>query len=323
MYPTPQAPRFGNGRTITDLAKRIFTEISVRVEGGGKGQSDPRASVNDIRRSTAGVLQQMSRVSRTASGQATNTPTRNQPAAFSTSGQLALPPPTSKTTTSTVMTAEPEENNKDAEKVEEPEIPDVSNHSTDDFLSATDLKTLTTAMSIAEIAEDSPDINVSNPDLRRALLLPRAAGGIDLSPKETESFLRRVSTDRAALARAGREGPKVDEANVSRINTVEREVVDTAEAVTTAIENGADKETIDLLEALKRAKEEALKKAKEERERQQALERAAQAALRRMGVCVAGFRWIQQGNGGWRCAGGSHYVSGAQVAAEMAHGGSS
>ncbi|OQD90595.1 hypothetical protein PENANT_c001G07088 [Penicillium antarcticum] len=41
-------------------------------------------------------------------------------------------------------------------------------------------------------------------------------------------------------------------------------------------------------------------------------EQANQAKLRKMGVCVAGYRWIQQ-SGGYRCAGGSHWVSDAQL----------
>ncbi|KAF8213839.1 P-loop containing nucleoside triphosphate hydrolase protein [Mycena galopus ATCC 62051] len=41
-------------------------------------------------------------------------------------------------------------------------------------------------------------------------------------------------------------------------------------------------------------------------------EAKAQAALRSMGVCVAGFRWIKQ-SGGYRCAGGAHFVSDAQL----------
>ena len=49
--------------------------------------------------------------------------------------------------------------------------------------------------------------------------------------------------------------------------------------------------------------------AEEQRRRQ---EQAAQKILREMGVCVAGFRWINQG-GGYRCAGGSHFVSDAQL----------
>jgi len=41
-------------------------------------------------------------------------------------------------------------------------------------------------------------------------------------------------------------------------------------------------------------------------------EQAAQRKLRSMGLCVAGFRWIKQ-TGGYRCAGGSHFVSDAQL----------
>lgn len=41
-------------------------------------------------------------------------------------------------------------------------------------------------------------------------------------------------------------------------------------------------------------------------------EARAQEKLRTMGVCPAGFRWIKQGDG-YRCAGGSHWVSSAQL----------
>ncbi|KAJ7241901.1 P-loop containing nucleoside triphosphate hydrolase protein [Mycena haematopus] len=41
-------------------------------------------------------------------------------------------------------------------------------------------------------------------------------------------------------------------------------------------------------------------------------EAKAQAALRSMGVCEAGFRWIKQ-SGGYRCAGGFHFVTDAQL----------
>ena len=55
---------------------------------------------------------------------------------------------------------------------------------------------------------------------------------------------------------------------------------------------------------LRRAREEAQKKGKEEAE--------AQKKLRAMGVCPVGFRWIKQG-AGYRCAGGGHFVSNAQL----------
>ncbi|KAL9620613.1 MAG: hypothetical protein Q9160_004867 [Pyrenula sp. 1 TL-2023] len=59
-----------------------------------------------------------------------------------------------------------------------------------------------------------------------------------------------------------------------------------------------------------RAMQEKMEKLKRERERQQEerrKEEVAQMKLRQMGVCVAGFRWIKQ-RGGYRCAGGTHWV---------------
>ncbi|KFZ12367.1 hypothetical protein V502_07117, partial [Pseudogymnoascus sp. VKM F-4520 (FW-2644)] len=50
------------------------------------------------------------------------------------------------------------------------------------------------------------------------------------------------------------------------------------------------------------------RKAEEKRKRQEA---KAQAKLRSMGVCPVGFRWIKQ-SGGYRCAGGSHWVDDAK-----------
>ncbi|CAG8380537.1 unnamed protein product [Penicillium salamii] len=41
-------------------------------------------------------------------------------------------------------------------------------------------------------------------------------------------------------------------------------------------------------------------------------EQANQMKLKSMGVCVAGYHWIKQ-SGGYRCAGGSHWVSDAQL----------
>ncbi|PQE16474.1 nfx1-type zinc finger-containing 1 protein [Rutstroemia sp. NJR-2017a BBW] len=52
------------------------------------------------------------------------------------------------------------------------------------------------------------------------------------------------------------------------------------------------------------------RRAEEEKRRKQ--EAQAQTKLREMGVCCAGFRWIKQA-GGYRCAGGAHFVSNAQL----------
>ena len=46
----------------------------------------------------------------------------------------------------------------------------------------------------------------------------------------------------------------------------------------------------------------------EERQRAIAKEVEVQAKLQRCGKCCAGFRWLREGSG-WRCAGGSHYIT--------------
>jgi hypothetical protein len=53
------------------------------------------------------------------------------------------------------------------------------------------------------------------------------------------------------------------------------------------------------------------KRAKEEKRK----EAEAQKKLRDIGICEAGFRWIKQ-EGGYRCAGGYHFVSDATLASQ-------
>lgn len=67
---------------------------------------------------------------------------------------------------------------------------------------------------------------------------------------------------------------------------------------------------------MERRKQEAMlekiRKEKEAMEEARRKEQQAQTKLRRMGLCVQGFRWLKQ-SGGYRCAGGSHWVSDAQL----------
>lgn len=60
-------------------------------------------------------------------------------------------------------------------------------------------------------------------------------------------------------------------------------------------------------EHLARIEQERKKKAEERRK-----EEAVQTKLRQMGLCPVGFRWIKQA-GGYRCAGGTHWMSNAQL----------
>jgi hypothetical protein len=61
-----------------------------------------------------------------------------------------------------------------------------------------------------------------------------------------------------------------------------------------------------------REAEEKLRIARVEEERKRKEEAKAQTKLRQMGVCPVGFRWIKQSTG-YRCAGGSHFVSNAEL----------
>lgn len=66
-------------------------------------------------------------------------------------------------------------------------------------------------------------------------------------------------------------------------------------------------------------KADEFRRKKEEEERRKKQEATVQTKLRSMGVCVAGFRWIRS-NGGYRCAGGSHFVTNAALGIDGAEG---
>ncbi|KAE8154703.1 P-loop containing nucleoside triphosphate hydrolase protein [Aspergillus avenaceus] len=67
------------------------------------------------------------------------------------------------------------------------------------------------------------------------------------------------------------------------------------------LERRAKEEELDRLKKLREAAEEARRK-----------EQATQKKLKTMGVCCMGYRWIKQASG-YRCAGGSHFVSNVQL----------
>lgn len=62
-------------------------------------------------------------------------------------------------------------------------------------------------------------------------------------------------------------------------------------------------------ERAKRAREAARLQKLEEEQRKEA---RVQQKIRQMGLCVAGFRWLKV-SGGYRCAGGSHFLSNGQL----------
>ncbi|KAL7619886.1 hypothetical protein AAE478_010433 [Parahypoxylon ruwenzoriense] len=73
-----------------------------------------------------------------------------------------------------------------------------------------------------------------------------------------------------------------------------------------------EKRRIEAALKAKREAEEKLRRAQEEAEKKRRQELAVQKKIRDMGICPQGFRWIKEG-GGYRCAGGSHYLSDSQL----------
>lgn len=65
-------------------------------------------------------------------------------------------------------------------------------------------------------------------------------------------------------------------------------------------------------ERKRREELERLEQIRKRREEERRREKAAQEKLQKMGVCVRGFQWIKQ-SGGYRCAGGSHFVGDRQL----------
>jgi hypothetical protein len=101
------------------------------------------------------------------------------------------------------------------------------------------------------------------------------------------SFLRQKAAELEREARAQEE-----ELKRQRDDAARREALRTLELIRVAR---------DLVERERRKEEERLKRDLE-----------AKAKLKRLGICPAGFEWIPQ-EGGYRCAGGTHYVTSAEL----------
>ena len=132
---------------------------------------------------------------------------------------------------------------------------------------------------------------------------PRDPGVSDEVWAELERFKRKTEAEErelAALEEAKRKAEELEKA--------------AKEAASKAANDEARRRAEQLrlkaaAERAKRAQEAArLQKLEEERRKDAQVQRK----IREMGLCVAGFRWIQV-SGGYRCAGGTHFLSNGQL----------
>ncbi|KAK7025285.1 P-loop containing nucleoside triphosphate hydrolase protein [Favolaschia claudopus] len=128
----------------------------------------------------------------------------------------------------------------------------------------------------------------------------------DIKAAEVEQRWRQEELERAE--QAAKEAKEEEQRRIAEVKRMEQEARD-AEA----------KRKLEELRLRALAARQERERLEREREaRRQAEEAArqrdakAQARLQQMGVCVAGFRWIKQ-LGGYRCAGGAHWVTDQQL----------
>ncbi|KAJ5333870.1 uncharacterized protein N7506_007653 [Penicillium brevicompactum] len=148
--------------------------------------------------------------------------------------------------------------------------------------------------------------------------------GINRDLGVTDEVWDQLERDKAAMKMREQEYAKVkeDDEKKQQILMKLKEEEERAEKEAEEARQRADEESrkrheqARLEHELERRKQEAVareikarRKAFEEARRK---EQANQAKLRSMGVCVMGYKWIKS-SGGYRCAGGSHWVSDAQL----------
>ncbi|KAF7312269.1 hypothetical protein MIND_00239900 [Mycena indigotica] len=193
---------------------------------------------------------------------------------------------------------------------------DVSLFQTQDAGPAPSFSTNTTTQTAQPPAEDEVEPELEVHDTRRDAGVSDAVWNQLQADKEAEESARKereaaiLEAQKELQAAEEREARRKEElAEAERLATQAREQRERDE-LKRKMELLRLQELLERREKERRLQELERRRMEEQQERQK--EAKAQAALRTMGVCVAGYRWIKQASG-YRCAGGSHFVSNAQL----------
>ncbi|KAI0434472.1 P-loop containing nucleoside triphosphate hydrolase protein [Xylaria sp. FL1042] len=187
----------------------------------------------------------------------------------------------------------------------------------------TNTVSMTSKVNVAESAPPKEDESYDKAD-SRALTDPPPQRDPGVSDEVWQQLQRSIAEERAleqarqmfiAAQKREYEAQKAaEELRLEELQRLEEEKRKAHEKRRQEIEEQVRKEKERMEAALKakREAEEKLKKAQEEAEKKRRQEAMVQKKIRDMGVCPVGYRWINVG-GGYRCAGGSHYLSNGQL----------
>ena len=286
-------PSWGNGRDVKTLGKRLTQKAFANMASGGTSELLSGEEALDV--ITAMLKEQLDR-QRVARGMPP--PSRDSMPMASMSGP-APPPPSISTSTSQATRRAPPPPKPSLPPSEPPKQTD---------------KQHSRRPPPAKIPnqEEPPNYRVAQRD----------AGVSDAVWNQLQADIRKQEAEKRKAAEEERclqqEVSKVDKQN----HAVQQQEAALERALAAAEDEQEKREIEQQLEevrqreaAVRAARQRAIdalkKKRKEEEEkRKKALE--MQQKLKHLGLCPAGFQWIKQASG-YRCAGGSHYISDGQL----------
>lgn len=165
--------------------------------------------------------------------------------------------------------------------------------------------------------------NSAAPAVKEVVSVPSLPHSDDRDIGVTDEIWHQLQVDKQAAETAAKQSEDEIQLLEERLReSAEKEAAQQAQALELARTRAGDATAHD---ELKRKREEArLRECEaiaersriaamlEEKQKMRQQEAEAQGRLREMGVCSAGYRWIKQ-DGGYRCAGGAHFVTDGEL----------